>query len=291
MARKRSNQERLGSAFQDTDTPPQATQEQTSRDPFSFVVPTEFVDLPSQGRFYKEGHPLHGEKQVEIRYMTAKDEDILTSKNLLEKGVAVDRLIDNLLLEKRIKSQNLLSGDKNAVLIAARKSGYGERYETNVTCPNCRDTDRHVYLLTDVQTTYGLTAKELKAEGIVFTDKGTFVVDLVQNPVTVEFKLLTGREETALLKASEVRRKKKVADSLITDQLKFMIVAVNDYTETDLIDRFVNSMTMADSRHLRDVYQKVNPTVQMKGEFVCGNCSYEDELNFPFTTDFFWPQR
>ena len=89
----------------------------------SFVAPTEFVNLPSQGKFYPPEHPLHNKDVVEIKYMTAKHEDILTSQTLLRKGVAIDRLIENLIIDKSIKLDSLLLGDKNAITIAARKTG------------------------------------------------------------------------------------------------------------------------------------------------------------------------
>ena len=122
----------------DSDPPHQILEDRTSpTDTLSFVVPTEFVDLPSAGRFYPPSHPLHNKEHVEIKYMTAKEEDILTSQSLLEKGLALDRLISNLLVNKKINVDSLLVGDKSAILIAARSSGYGADYETDVGCPSC----------------------------------------------------------------------------------------------------------------------------------------------------------
>ena len=112
---------------------------------FSWSVPTEFVELPSQGIFYPAGHPLQNQKTVEIRYMTAKEEDILTSRSLLKEGVALDRMLQNLLVSKNININTLLVGDKNALLVAARRTGYGADYETNVTCPSCGNTDEHSF--------------------------------------------------------------------------------------------------------------------------------------------------
>ena len=88
------------------------------------MTPTEFVELPSAGIGYADTHPLHQQDTVEIRFMTAKDEDILSSQTLLKKGIAIDRFVDNILVNKTINSSNLLIGDKNAILIAARVSGY-----------------------------------------------------------------------------------------------------------------------------------------------------------------------
>ena len=98
----------------------------------SYVTPTEFVELPSRGKFYSTDHPLHGKEVIEMRYMTAKDEDILTSPALLKNGIAINRLIENLIVDKNIAIDSLLVGDKNAIILAARISGYGEQYNVKV---------------------------------------------------------------------------------------------------------------------------------------------------------------
>ena len=99
---------------------------------FSWSVPTEFVDLPSKGQYYSQNHPLNGRESLEIRYMTAKEEDILTSRALLKEGVALDRMLTNILVDKDINIDDILLGDKNALLVAARKTGYGPDYETHL---------------------------------------------------------------------------------------------------------------------------------------------------------------
>ena len=288
----RNNENRMAAPQPDSDTPPQALQDNTPHsDPLSFVVPTEFVDLPSAGRFYPPSHPLHNQAHIEIKYMTAKEEDILTSQSLLEKGLALDRLITNLIVDKRINVDSLLIGDKSAILIAARASGYGTDYETDIGCPSCGESQRSVYDLSSVPSHGGAAAEDFEENGVSINEKGNFVTTLPRNPVTIEFRLLTGRDETALLNASSKRRKKNAPDSLITDQLKLMITSINEYTDFELISKFAETMTLADARYLRELYQKVCPNIELKEVFVCNACSYEDDIIFPFTTDFFWPQQ
>ena len=94
----------------------------------NFAVPTEIVELPSKGLFYPKGHALHNKDTIEIRFMTAKDEDILTSPALLRKGLALERMLQNLILEDGVNSEDLLVGDRNALLVAARITGYGKEY-------------------------------------------------------------------------------------------------------------------------------------------------------------------
>ena len=119
--------------------------QQSSDQSFSWTNPTEFVDLPSEGLRYPQGHPLHNQTSVEIRHMTAKEEDILTSESLIRKGIVLDRLIDSVLVNKSIKAESLLIGDKNAILIAARVTGYGEDYDVSINCPNCGETNNRDY--------------------------------------------------------------------------------------------------------------------------------------------------
>ena len=128
----RNNEERFG-AHGDAGSDPVAAMP----NPLDFVSPTEHVELPSRGRGYPQGHPLHNQETIEIKYMTAKEEDILSSRSLLKKGLAIERLIESVICDKNITARELLVGDRNAILIAARRSAYGNIYNTKVTCPNC----------------------------------------------------------------------------------------------------------------------------------------------------------
>lgn len=287
----RNNEDRFSAQQPDLDPPASITQDTTAQsDPFSFVVPTEFVELPSRGEFYPTTHPLYGQETIEIKYMTAKEEDILTSQSLLEKGLALERLMTNLIVDKRIKPEALLSGDRNAILIAARKSGYGADYVTTITCPSCGEVETHDFNLEEATMTHCFTEEELQEAGIEINERNNFVVQLPKNPVAVEFRMLTGKEENFLLRQTERHKKKKQGESLITDHLKLMIVSVNDYTERELLEKFAETMTLTDTRFLRETYQKVMPNTELRKEFVCSQCDHEDDINFPFTADFFWPQ-
>ena len=112
----RNNDERTG-AVQQTDSPAPAQTQKGLSNNLSFVAPTEFVEIPSRGKFYPQGHPLHGKQTVEIKHMTAKEEDILTSQTLLKKGVALDRFLQSVMLDKSIDISTLLVGDKNALIV------------------------------------------------------------------------------------------------------------------------------------------------------------------------------
>ena len=164
----RNNQDRLGGEHdihQDAPNLPTPetnnTSDATSR-PMSFSTPTEFVDLPSKGKYYGEGHPLHGCDSVEIRFMTAKEEDILTSRTLIKKGVVLDRLLSSVIVNTSIKPEDLLIGDKNALVVASRITGYGAEYKTKMPCPSCGNSEDHSFDLEDSSVYSGAAEEKRK---------------------------------------------------------------------------------------------------------------------------------
>jgi len=250
----------------------------------SYVTPTEFVELPSGGKYYPSDHPLHNQETIEVRFMTAKDEDILTSRALLRKGIAIDRLLENLLLNKQIKISDMLLGDKNALILAARISGYGSEYVTNVTCPNCSTASENTFNLDEV----GVTGDDIP-DDIRITEDGTFLCTLPKTGFEIEFRLLTGADENYLAAAAQKVAKLKLPDSTATDLVKRLFVSVNGVTDRSEINNFVDSMPAMDARHVRNCLQDVTPNVDLNQLFSCSSCNYQAELEVPFTTDFFWP--
>ena len=282
------NKGRSGGAQQpDTSPPPQVLQGEPSG--FSFVVPTEFVELPSGGELYPEGHPLHGESTIEIRQMTAKEEDLLTSRTLLKKGVALDRVLANLIVDKRIDGDSLLVGDRNAIIIAMRVSGYGNDYNTKVTCPACNETQEFNFDLNEANIYHGETEKE----GWDITDNGNGTFDLVlpKTQVTVTFRLLTGKDEKALFSGMEQDRKRKTYEQTVTRQLVNTVVAVNGDNSPEAINYLINNIPSLDSRHIRLAYRFVAPNVDLTQHFECSECDYAQDMEVPLSADFFWPDR
>ncbi len=283
------NKERLGGAHQpDASPPPQAAQAtQGDAGGFSFVVPTEFVELPSGGRFYPEGHPLHGEESIEIRQMTAKEEDILTSRTLLKKGVALDRVIENLIINKRIDPDSLLVGDRNAIIVATRVSGYGHMYETKVTCPSCGEGQQYDFNLNEAHVYGGEDIEKLE---VTDNKDGTFNTLLPKTNLTITFKLLCGRDEKVLRSGIESDRKRK-NERTVTRQLVNTIVAVNGDTTAGAINYLVDNIPSMDSRHIRLSYRLAAPNIDLTQYFECSECEYAQDMEVPLTADFFWPDR
>lgn len=258
----------------------------------SFVVPTEHVELPSKGLFYAEGHPLHGKDTIEIRYMTAKDEDTLTSRNLLKKGIAVERLLQDLIVDKRITLDQLLIGDKNAIIVASRKTAYGAEYNTKTTCPNCAKVQGYEFDLDSCKIYEGATQEQLEEISVQTTERGTFVGTLPILNAPVEIRLLSGKDEQVILqRQKQAQESKNALDTMLSDQLKLMVVSINEVTDTKVLYQAIPLLPAKDSIYVRDLYKLINPTLDLSHDFVCSGCSFETRLELPFTADFFWPKR
>ena len=282
------NKDRMGgSQNKNAETPPMNAMQNNSEG-FSFVVPTEFVDLPSQGRFYPEGHPLRGETCIEIRQMTAKEEDLLTSRTLLKKGVALDRVIQNIIVDKRIDPDLILVGDRNAIIISARVTGYGPEYNTKIMCPSCGASQRYLFNLNDLKIG---DKDELEEWGIVDNQDGTFALTLPKTQVDVVFKLLIGRDEKGFVHASNAERKKKFEDKAVTTHLSKILVSVNGDNSPQARQYLINNLPSIDSRHLRMAHRIATPNIDMTQHFACSECDHEQPLEVPLTADFFWPDR
>ncbi len=252
-----------------------------------FVAPTEFVDLPSKGLGYDASHPMHGKDTIEIRYMTAKDEDILTSKTLLKKGIAIERFLDNILIDKTFKASSLLVGDRNAIIIAARISGYGSDYNTSVSCPACGDTTKHSFDLEETRVHESCLDESM---GITKTPEGLFKVAMPLTKYEVEFKLLTGDDEIYLSEMATNQSKNSGVETNLTNQYKRMIASVQGHKDRLIIEQFVDNMPTRDSRFLKSCYKVVNPDVKVINNYSCTACGFEQELEVPFGADFFWPE-
>ena len=250
-----------------------AEQEELSKPKF----PSELIDLPSAGKLYPEGSPLHS-GQIEIKYMTAREEDILTSANLIKKGVVLDRLLDSLILTKGVKCEDLILGDKNAVLVAARILAYGPEYKCEIQNPSTGEKIEYTFNLADCPF------KKLP-NGI---DKDNLEFELPVSKSVLKVKLLTGADENQLNKILAGHKKSGVQiDKELTTRLKLTIIEIDGKTETGFLNSAIDNMLSRDSLALRKYIDSITPDIDMKqevdieGELV--------EVVIPMTTSFFWP--
>tara|TARA_R100000008_G_C3579525_1_gene167486 strand:+ start:350 stop:1237 length:888 start_codon:yes stop_codon:yes gene_type:complete len=290
----RNNEERAG-PIPSTDSSAATAAAQNSQNVsnasnLSFVVPTEVVELPSQGLFYPKGHPMHGKDTIEIKHMTAKEEDILTSRALLKKGVAIDRLLQSIIVDKSIRPHELLVGDKNAIMVSARISAYGPEYNSRITCPHCMTVNEPAIDLYECQNMkYGLTSTDDIKEVEGPSPNGTYLIHLPVTKAAVEVKLMNGMDEKRFSERLQYRKKHRQPEAMLTDQIKTFTVSVNGTPMTPKVVAFIDNMPIRDSRFLRNMYSKLTPVVELKHNFNCDNCGFEQEVEVPITAQFFWP--
>jgi hypothetical protein len=243
-----------------------------------FKFPTETIDLPSGGKLYPKESPLSSGK-IELKYMTAKDEDILTSQNLIKKGVVIEKLLDSLIVSKGVSVNDLLIGDKNAVMVAARVLAYGGDYTVEVVNPNTGEKQQNTFDLTSCEF------KELSEDVDYSTNE--FELELPITKIKITYKLLTGKDENNI--ATELKSLEKIGQSSeVTTRLKHIITSVNGDDSKSIISNFVENMLSKESLFLREEVQRINPDINLKQEIEMGGET--TEVDIPMTVEFFWPK-
>ena len=262
-------------------TPTQPQQDQ------GYVVPTDVVPLPSKGIVYPSDSHLSMADSIEIRSMTAKEEDILTSRALLKQGKAISALLKSCICDKTIDPDAMLSGDRNAALIAIRITGYGPEYETEIDCPKCGDKQKH---------TFDLKSLSIKYCGAVpctpCSNAFSFKLPVLCRDVV--FKLFTGADERDLSLTLERAKKASGAsgiESSITTRLSMQVLSIGGETDRAKLVQLVRNLPAKDSRSLRTYIDEISPGIEMKQMFVCDSCSEETEVEVPLGTEFFWPSK
>jgi len=241
--------------------------------------PTEVIDLPSGGKVYPKDSPL-AEGKLELKYMTTREEDILMSQNLIKQGVVIDKLLDSLIVTKGVNQQDLILGDKNAVLVAARILAYGPEYTVEVTNPN--------NLEQKIEHTFNLTDCKFKdPSGDVDYSDNLFDFETPIGKNKVKFKLLTGKEE-ALIEKDLEQAQKVGYNSDVSTRLRHTIIEVDGDNKVETISSLSQNMLARDSRALRSYIQEISPDIDMTSEIKIGGETVS--VSIPLTVTFFWPQ-
>ena len=238
----------------------------------SFNLPTETIELPSKGLLYPEGHPLSN-GTIEIKYMTAKEEDILTNQNYIQNGTVLDKLLKSLIVTK-FDYNDLVIGDKNAIMIAARILGYGAEYK---------------FTYNGIEETVDLSEINNKPLDESLYTKGqnefTFTLPASNNEIT--FKFLTHGDEVKISKELEgLKRIKKEESPELTTRLKYIITSINGDQESKTIREFIDQAFLArDARAFREHISKIQPDVDL----TFFPSSSTKSISLPIGINFFWP--
>lgn len=239
-----------------------------------FKFPSEEIELPSKGLVYPKDNPLSSGK-VEVKYMSAKEEDILTNQSYIKKGTVLDKLLESVLVNKKINVKDLILGDKNALLIATRILGYGAKYEF------LKLGNVHVVDLTDIENT------EFSKKDIVNVGVNEFPFTLPHSKANITYKILDGHDESKIdreIKGLEKINKNNVP--ALSTRLKYIITSVEGDSERKTVREFVDKHLLAiDSRALRDEIRAKQPDVNLELTDDAG-----EEVVIPIGVNFFWPE-
>jgi hypothetical protein len=248
----------------------QTTNKQTTND-----FPTEEVTLPSKGLLYPKESPL-SKGVIEMKYMTAREEDILTNQNLIEKGVVLDKLLQSLIVTP-IEYDEILIGDKNAIMVAARILGYGEEYGFTY------NGEDHMINLSEIED------KEID-ESLIIDGKNEFSYTLPASKLEVTFKFLNHGDEIAIQNELKGLRKiNKNASKDLTTRMKYIITSINGNDDKKYIREFVDNKLLArDSRSLRNYVGEIQPNVDLAFDYE-NRKGDTTRVSIPIGLDFFWP--
>jgi len=258
----------------------------------NYQFPTEIIELPSRGLIYPKDNPLSSGK-VEMKYMTAKEEDILTTQSYIRDGSVLDRLFQSLIISNGeglpIKYVDLVTGDKNAIMIAARILGYGKDYEVEITDPFSGKKQKDVIDLTQFEN------KEYDGSSQVELHKNEFEFTLPRSQRVVTFMAMTESKERKVKYDVEelTKANRKIKDETsreLTTRLKTMILSVDGESDRKLISHFVdNELFAVDSKALRGYIAEVIPDIDLTYEFVSEETGERREIGLPLDITFFWP--
>jgi hypothetical protein len=262
---------------------PKMSQADRVKADFGLDIPQEIVPLPSNGKVYSQDSSLYGVETVEIKAMTAREEDILTSRALLKKGTVITELIKSCLVDKSVNVLDLLSGDRNALMVAIRITGYGPEYAVELECNECGVKSPHEFNLAD------LPIKRLEIEPVL-PGSNLFEFVLPVSKKNVKFKFMTGRDEEEMMVLAEKQKKLGLpSDNNVTTSLLYSIQSVDGIDDRSKISNFIKVMPARDSLALRNYMRDHEPGILMKQETTCSSCGHSEEVSMPLGVTFLWP--
>jgi len=248
---------------------------------------TETVKLPTLGLLYEKNHPFHNKKEIMIRHLTAKDEDMLTTKSLIKSGELVNLLIKEIIQDKNVDLNTLYIGDKNAILIFSRIYSFGSEYKAIAPCKFCGSTDEYTFDISSVPVNF-LQVEPVEPYTNLFeykTSKGNvFVFKLM----TQEISKLIEEDINSQLKFNKKHANYNAIEKNSTLSYYHTIHSINGKTEKKDIMSFLETMPIVESRELRKYIKQITPDVEFKKEIYCTNCGQRSEVDLEFNSSFFW---
>jgi len=245
--------------------------------------PSEIIPLPTKGWFYPAGHPLCS-GEIEIKQMTAREEDLLANQELIRKGKVLDKLMESVIVDKSIRIDDIFIPDKNAIFIAIRRLAYGDEYNVSITCPKC-----------SYQNKTNINLSELSYKPFEFDEQlkgqNNFTFKLPSSGVTITYKLLNQIDEQSIdAELTQIKKINKENTGEVTTRLKYLITSIDGNSDRMTIRKFVEErLTAKDSFAFRQYVKEHSPDVDMAFTFKCSECEHERRLDMPIGASFLWP--
>lgn len=245
--------------------------------------PTEVINLPSKGWFYPSESPLSS-GTLELKMMTAKEEDILTSKNLIQKNIVLDKLLESVVINKSIKLDDMFVCDRNAAFFAVRRLAYGDMYDATFTCGRCGKEN-------SISIDLGkMDNKEFEFDNYP-KGENSFEFKLPFSGVILKYKILSKKDENTI--EQELTGLAKISKDFtkeVTTRLSHIITSVDGNSERPRIRKFVNEELMSkDSLAFRRHIRETMPDLDTTFDFTCAHCGLERKEETPMGVSFFWP--
>ena len=245
-------------------------------------LPKFSVELPSRGYFYPTDHPL-ASGVIQMFEVTAKHEDILSNTSLLKKGTVLDDFLKALIATPNVVMDEVLLGDKDAILMAARRSAYGDTYSVDAKCPSC-----------DAESKYDLDLGKVSIRPFDFSNLtrgvNSFSFVLPSSGRSVMWKILTHKDEAGIDAELKNLAKLQSASPEVTTRLKYLIQSVDGNSDRTVVKRFVDAeLSAKDSLAFRKHVRANSPSIDMYYDFTCPKCGYEERRPIPMGAGFFWP--
>lgn len=262
-------------------TQPQPTQQTAA----GFEFPTQVISLPSEGKVYAESNPL-SKGTLEIKYMTAREEDILADRNLINKGIVLQKLLESVVVQPGVNVDDLVIGDINAVYLATRMLGYGAEYDIEVTDPFSGEKQKVTIDLSKLQT------KDINLD--ILNAQNRYELTLPVSKKKLIVKLLTHKDEKDInqeIQAMERLTKGKSVGTDVTTRFKYMILDIDGNSDRGFINKFVPNMLAGDTKALRNFFKEISPDMNMTFDFVSEVTGDTEALDIPFGISFFYPSN
>jgi len=196
----------------------------------------------------------------------------------------ISKLLESIIADPKIKLDDMLIGDKNAIMVGTRILGYGKDYGIILTDPDTQEKVEHIVDLTKLEN------KPIDEK--LFENGNSFTLELPNSKRVVGFKLLTQKDEKEIeeaMKDYEKVEKLTGVSSNLTTRLKHQIVSIDESTDQKEIDKFVDNEFLAlDTRAFRKHLEKITPDIELKFDYTSQTGNLH-KIDVPLGIDFFWP--